>query len=120
MALDQVELKLPEAEFAGGGELRFGKADLQSLAAQGTGRSDAAQVADVLEAWEIGEGHDASGRVVKLGMSGTATAESRTSNGSLGSSTRLAARAFWNGTSGRRTWAVVAWPVTSQSLSTKL
>ena len=49
---------------------------------------------------------------------GTATVDSRTSNASLGSSTRVAAQAFWNGTSGNRTWAVVAWPLTSQSLRT--
>lgn len=69
VALDHVEFRVPEVETEGRGTLKLGKNGLQSIQAEATAHTDAALVADVLHAWDIGEGHQ-EGKAIKLGMAG--------------------------------------------------
>jgi hypothetical protein len=72
LVLENVALNIPELELEGSATMRFGKKSLQSVAAKAIAKTDASIVADVLQAWEIGEGHSKDGKSIELGMSGYA------------------------------------------------
>lgn len=74
LSLDNVDLRVPEIEATGKGTLELGKSGFQSIHAEATARTDAALVADVLHAWDIGEGRE-GGKAIKLGMGGKAEAQ---------------------------------------------
>jgi hypothetical protein len=74
LALDKVDLKVPEVALEGRGSLKLGKRNLQSVSAQAAVSTDAGLVSEVLQSWDIGEGH-ADGKTLRLGMSGQAKAQ---------------------------------------------
>jgi hypothetical protein len=75
VTLNEVRLDVPEAQAEGQGTLQIGpRGDLRSIRAEASIRTDASLVADVLQAWDIGEG-DENGKAIKLGMSGMADAQ---------------------------------------------
>ena len=72
----KVALNLPELELQGSASGTLGKAGLTSLEGDAGLTTDAANVAGVLAAWDIGM-KDAAGRLVPMDMAGQATAQAR-------------------------------------------
>ena len=74
LALEDTSLEIPEVFVEGSATFRLGKRSLVSISAEADAETDAARVADVLHAWDIGEGRDRDGRWIRLDMSGRASA----------------------------------------------
>ena len=78
LAAPSVDLALPELEFHGKASGTLGRRGLVSVQAEASAATDAADVAGMLLAWEIGM-EDVPGRRVAMDMAGAAQMEARTS-----------------------------------------